>query len=93
MAKIQEREKKQKKATKENLLQCLNLHATRMTRLSSMAPPENHGLDARHVSSALSFSEVTFKVKMLVVIFESCNRKKEIKKNVFFHKKDLLLCV
>lgn len=48
------------------------LHATRMMRLSSMALPENHGFDARHISSALSFSDVTFKLSMLVVVFESC---------------------
>lgn len=59
----------------------LNLHATRIIRLSSMAPPENQGLDARHVSSALSFSEVTFNVKILVVVFESCNQ--ENRKNIF----------
>lgn len=48
------------------------LHATRMMRLSSMALPENQGFDARHISSALSFSDVTFKLSMLVVVFESC---------------------
>lgn len=60
-----------RKKIKTNSIYKNNLHATRMIRLSSMAPPENQGLDARHVSSALSFSEVTFNVKMLVVIFES----------------------
>uniref|UniRef100_A0A182Q8G4 Uncharacterized protein n=1 Tax=Anopheles farauti TaxID=69004 RepID=A0A182Q8G4_9DIPT len=40
-------------------------------RLSSIAPPENHGLDARHVSSAPSFSAVTRSVSMLEVRLES----------------------
>lgn len=51
---------------------CVYLHATRIMRLSSMAPPENQGLVARQVSSALSFSEVTFSVRMLVVMLASC---------------------
>jgi len=48
-------------------------------RLSSMAPPENQGFVARHVSSALSFSDVTFRVRMLVVILPSCEVEKGIK--------------
>jgi len=50
-----------------------------MMRLSSMAPPENQGFVARHVSSALSFSDVTFRVRMLVVILPSCEVEKGIK--------------
>jgi len=55
-----------------NCVSLLYLHATRIIRLSSMAPPENQGFVARHVNSALSFSDVTFNVKMLVVILASC---------------------
>lgn len=59
-------------------VQSVYSHATRMMRLSSMAPPENQGFDARHVSSALSFSAVTFSVRMLVVMLASCEIIKQI---------------
>lgn len=54
--------------------------ATLMIRLSSTAPPENHGFVARHDSSAPSFSAVTRSVSMLDVRFASCQ---ERKKNVW----------
>lgn len=50
--------------------------ATLMIRLSSTAPPENHGFVARHDSSAPSFSAVTRSVSMLDVRFASCQEKK-----------------
>uniref|UniRef100_A0A1A9VM53 Uncharacterized protein n=1 Tax=Glossina austeni TaxID=7395 RepID=A0A1A9VM53_GLOAU len=49
----------------------LYLHATRITRLSSTMLPENQGFDERHVSSALLFSDVTFKVFLFRQITQS----------------------
>lgn len=46
-----------------------NLQATLMIRLSSMISLGNHGFDARHTSSASSFSGATVSVTMLIVLF------------------------